>query len=505
MSLKKLMLLFPILGLFLFVMSCEDNEPDPKPKPDPDSELMSDKNVNQWIYEMMSVYYLWNNYLPKNPNFEQNPKDFYGSICYWYDKTSNPDGDRFSFIQENYVDLMNELSGIVSDEIGFEFSLGLMADKQSIVGEIEFVKKETPAERESLKRGQFFSAINGTSLNIDNYQEILLSLKGNYSIALHDITVEGDAIYLSNPPVVKELSTVPSYKENPIYLDTVYVDGDKKIGYLVYNFFSGDSNDSSLGFDNQMIGIFNKFKREGITDLIVDFRYNSGGALNSAACLSSILVKNRNPQKIFLRAEYNSLLNNEFRRAYGDDYFNRYFADNLNKIITTPSMNVPLPNIGNQIDKLVFLTGPYTASASEMVINGLKPHGMDITLVGDTTIGKNVGSVTFYDEDHADKNKWAIQPIIVKFYNSDNQSDFTAGFVPDILNDGNDYPKKELGDTKESLLADAIAHITGKPKQVSVLRKSDSQFVLKPIYSSSGEKAWSNKILLQPDAFPVRK
>ena len=497
---KKITLLSLVLGLFMFTTSCGEDELDTKTKPSPNPDLMSDKDVNQWIYEMMSIYYLWNNYLPSNPNYNKKPADFYNSICYWYDKNNNPDGDRFSFIQENYVVLMNELSGVVSDEIGFDFSLALMADGESVVGEIEYVKKGTPAAYANLRRGQLFSEINGIALNISNYREILLSLKGDYSIALHDVIVEDENLLLSYPPIEKELSTVPSYKENPLYLDTIYVEGSKKIGYLVYNFFSDDSNDESLSFDIQMIDVFNNFKSEGITDLIVDFRYNSGGALSAATCLSSILVKNRNAKQIFLKAEYNDFLNKEYRKRYGSDYFNLYIANNLNEVFSFNSSKViPLPSIGNQIDKLVFLTSPNTASASEMVINGLKPHGMDITLVGDTTVGKNVGSVTLYDEEHAGKNKWGIQPIVVKFYNADNRSDFTAGFVPNIVNQGFDYPKKELGDTEESLLADAIAHITGK----TVFRNSISQSpMFKPIYSSSGEKAWSNKILLRPDVLP---
>ena len=499
MLFKKLIQLLPILGLFLFATACVDND-------ESKSDLMPDKNVNEWIYETMSIYYLWNEQLPRNPNYNQHPETFFESICYWYDKNRNPEGDRFSFIEDSHVNLMNELSGIVANEIGFEFSLALMADGQSVVGEIEYIKKGTPAEKANLKRGQFFSAINGTALDISNFKEILLTLKGDYSIALHDIVVDGENLHLSYPPIEKELSAVASYKENPIYLDTIYVEGNKKIGYLVYNFFAGDSNDRSLAFDLQMIDIFSNFKSEGITDLIVDLRYNSGGALNSAVCMSSIIVKDRNTQKVFLTSEYNRFLNNEFKLSYGNDYFNQYFVDNLNKISTASSKNMPLPNIGNDINKLVFLTGRNTASASEMVINGLKPYNMDITLIGDTTVGKNVGSVTLYDEKNTNKNKWGIQPIVVKFYNADNRSDFTAGFVPDIINEGEDYPKKELGDTEESLLADALAFITGKPNQAKAFRNSCSQsFMLKTIYSSSKEKAWGNKILLKQDALPMRE
>ncbi len=69
----------------------------------------------------MSVYYLWNDKLSKNPNYILYPKDFFNSILYKYNATSNPYGDRFSWIQEDYKELLGNLSGVSSDEIGFEY------------------------------------------------------------------------------------------------------------------------------------------------------------------------------------------------------------------------------------------------------------------------------------------------------------------------------------------------------------------------------------------------
>jgi carboxyl-terminal processing protease len=118
-------------------------------------------------------------------------------------------------------------------------------------------------------------------------------------------------------------------------------------------------------------------------------------------------------------------------------------------------------NVGNMIGgKVYILTGKYTASASEQIINGLKPY-MDVVLIGDTTYGKNVASTTFYDEDHTDKNKWGMQPIIAKYFNSLGESDFTSGFVPDyVVRDGG-LNMKEFGDRNEPLLNKAMNDILG--------------------------------------------
>jgi len=460
-------------------------------------ELITNNNyVNHWIYDEMSIWYLWNDYLPAKPDYNLNPKDFFNSICYKYDKNTNPEGDRFSFILENYVELMNLLSGVSSDEMGFEFMLYYADEKKkNVIGEIQYVKKNTPAQLAGLKRGQFFSKINGIQLNVSNYYD-LLSPEGNYTITLHDAYIDNvngkNAIVFANS-TEKSLSTVPNYADNPVFLDTVYTINNKNIAYLVYNFFAGDANDGgSHQYDIDLANIFSKFSQKNIDNMIIDLRYNSGGAVQSSIYLASMLGKGISSKEVFLRAEYNSLVTEEIMLQFGSDFFYSYFADE----IALNSSKYPLPNIGNILQNLIFLTGQNTASASEMVINGLKPY-MDITLLGDTTVGKNVGSILIYDEKNPKKNKWGILPIIVKLYNSRNQSDFTAGFIPDILDQDRYIPKYDLGDLREGLLSRAIEHITGSPApELKSSGIKPQQASLRPIDSSISRKKWTNRIVM---------
>jgi hypothetical protein len=85
---------------------------------------------------------------------------------------------------------------------------------------------------------------------------------------------------------------------------------------------------------------------------------------------------------------------------------------------------------------------------------------MDVFLIGDVTYGKNVGSISLYEEDNA-SNTWGMQPIVVKVYNSLDQSDYGNGFTPNVLNEDNGLFIYPLGDTRETLLSQAIAQITG--------------------------------------------
>ncbi len=161
-------------------------------------------------------------------------------------------------------------------------------------------------------------------------------------------------------------------------------------------------------------------KTQGINEMVLDLRYNSGGAVSSAIALASSLVKNRSTTNVLTTSQYNSIVHNELLKEYGTNYNKDYFIDKVQgTTISIPALNLP---------RLYVLTSGWTASASEFVINGLKPY-MDVTLIGETTYGKNVGSISIYEENDP-KNKWGMQPIVVKYFNSLGHSDFTAGFRP---------------------------------------------------------------------------
>jgi carboxyl-terminal processing protease len=84
----------------------------------------------------------------------------------------------------------------------------------------------------------------------------------------------------------------------------------------------------------------------------------------------------------------------------------------------------------------------------------------EIFIIGDTTIGKNVGSISLYEANDP-KNTWGMQPIVVKSYNSLNESDYSEGFIPNIANNDNSLYIFPLGDPQEELLSLAIGEIVG--------------------------------------------
>jgi C-terminal processing protease CtpA/Prc len=353
--------------------------------------------------------------------------------------------DRFSWIQDNYIDLLNELQG-VSKEAGYEFVLYKESSaNDNVVAQIVYIKPNSPAEVAGLKRGDVISKINGQQITTSNYTTLLDATKNNYTINYKPLDVDtqqfGDEKTLS--------LNVVEYAEDPVYLSKVFNVNDHKIGYFVYNFFATGTDADSLKYDNEMRAVFADFKSQGVTDLILDLRFNSGGSEISANTLSSLVGTGVNSSKVFFKRQYNPIVEAEILNgSSNEDIFKRKFYDEPN-------------NIGSQLNgsTVYVLTGSHTASASELVINALKPY-MGVFLIGNTTYGKNVGSMSIY-EPNDPKNKWGMQPIIVKAFNSLDQSDYSHGFTPDILNKDNSLLIYPLGDERENLLSAAITQITG--------------------------------------------
>lgn len=455
-----------LLSLPLFIFSSCSSDDDGITKSDPKSPTY----VNDWIYEQMGMYYLWNETLPSNPDKSLSPDKFFDTLL--------NKSDRFSWIQDNYLDLMSSLSGVSSGDIGFEYVGYLISEGSDlVVGQIAYVKPNTPAQSAGLKRGDLFTKVDGVALTTTNWRALLSGQNSTAQITF----VDSEFVNQTN----KTIGKISKYAENPVYMDSTYTVGNKKIGYLVYNFFANDNGSGDRQYDLQLNKVFAGFKSKGITDLVLDLRYNSGGSMLSGVILSSLIVPDLSTDKVFSSVQFNSLYQAAYVKKYGAGSLTDKFMD---KIEVNKTKQEKLNNPGT-IKSLYVLTSGWTASASEMLINGLKPY-MNVYLIGTTTVGKNVGSYTIYDEENSSTNKWGMQPIVLKYFNSNGTSDFEKGFIPDEELNDNNIHKSALGDLQEVMLQTAIQKITG----VSGVRNAQEDAKLLQSQGSSVErKPWSNK------------
>jgi carboxyl-terminal processing protease len=433
-GISRLTALF-FIGLAGFVVSCKEDE-----VLSGNNNVVSAENqyVNKWILQNMQDWYLWNAELPSDNDENLDPSEYFSELL--------SAEDRFSWLQPNYEELINSLQGI-NKEGGYEFVLYKeSSNSENVIAQILYVKPDSPAENAGLKRGDVITKINGEVLTTNNYKDLIQDLKANHSLEYKPILTGEDKF--GNLTSV-QLSVV-EYSENPNYLYKIFTEGDRKIGYYVYNFFASGISDDGKEYDEQMENIFSQFKTEGITDLVLDLRFNSGGSEGSARNLASLIGKGISSSDLFFSRVYNDDVMEEIETnpELGDAYLKSFFLDKAS-------------NIGSQLGggRVYILTSSRTASASELIINSLNPY-MDVFLIGDVTYGKNVGSISIYEEDDP-KNTWGLQPIIVKVSNSVGFSDYGDGFTPDIEDKDNSIYLYPLGDTRENLLAQAIAHITG--------------------------------------------
>ena len=448
-----------IILLFLTVLpfqSCQDN----------DDIYTSD--VQNFIWKGLNFYYLWQEDVPDLADnrfastFQLNaflyshisPEDLFQSLL--YKPTSRFPAtqavDRFSWIVDDYLELEGQLQGNTNSN-GVEFGLSYKSSGSTeIIGWVRYIVPNSDAATKDIKRGDIFYGVNGTSLNIDNYQQLLFGSNNDYTLNLAKYE---NNVFVPNGKSVALTKT--ALEENPILINKVIVSGSHKIGYLMYNGFYSN-------YDTELNDAFGTLKSQGITDLVLDLRYNGGGSVRTATRLASMITGSFAGQ-VFAKQQWNSKIESYYA-ANNPDALKDLFPDEIG--------STPIQSVG--MIKVYILTTKSTASASELIINGLKPF-IEVVQIGDLTTGKNVGSVTLYDSPTLGKEKrnpnhrYAMQPIVLKIVNAQGFGDYQSGLVPT-------YSQKEsilnlgiLGETTEPLLSKAIEKITG----VSRLQPSKSR------------------------------
>jgi carboxyl-terminal processing protease len=425
---RVLLILLLVGGVF----ACkEKDEIDPPKKDEPNPNIA----INTWINDVMKEVYLWLSEMKTPVANTSTPEQFFESLL-------NRPTDRFSVIYPDYKQLINSLNG-VSLEAGYEFTLYReSSSNNNVVAEITYIKKNSPASTSGMKRGDYITRINGTQMTLDNYKVVLGLIDKPHTLLTLRFN-ENSGSFVAQP----EISLTPvELAENPNFLDSVYTINGEKIGYVVYHFFAPGPGNNSTAYDQEMDGIFAEFKNRGIQHLIVDFRYNGGGFVSSAVNLASLIGPGVKATDIFSKTKFNSFLM-QFDNLKNVQTPFREKAENLGKILKK--------------NRVYILTSTRTASASELIINGLKPY-MDVFIIGDKTSGKNVGSVPFEDEKNLD-NKYGLLPIVSRSFNSLDQSEYTNGFLPNLEVKESQERLRELGDINELLLRKTIEQITGIP------------------------------------------
>ncbi|EAQ41629.1 S41 family peptidase [Polaribacter sp. MED152] len=481
---KNIFKTFILLALFTFA-SCEKTEIDAM-------QNTTQDDINYFIWKGLNVYYFWQQDVPDLA--DDRFTTFDDLYTYFRDFSSpetvfesllNRPEDRFSVIVDDYVALENSFQGLNLSN-GIEFGLvRYKTNTSNVFGYVRYVVPNSDAASKNIVRGQIFTSINGQQLTDTNFSSLLFSSNTSYSMGFADYN-DGDPV--QNGTLVTLQKT--DLQENPIAIAKVVEANNQKIGYLMYNQFARN-------YDAELNAAFANFKSENIDDLIIDLRYNPGGSVQTASYLGS-MVTGQFTDQVYSK----EIWNDKILAANPSENFINNFTNQIRNVDTNGNVIVDEPINSLGLNRVYIITSSNTASASELLMNALSAY-IDVNVVGTTTVGKQVGSITLYDSDNLRKtganfntdHNYALQPLVLEITNKNNVN-FPNGITP-----GTDLPGivltedfdnlGTLGSVNEPLLSRTIQYIITGSKSTSKIEKSN---VFDEIYDSKMATPASNNM-----------
>lgn len=464
-----------ILGALAFtfgLVACSGSEDDPIKEIPPQEEVEEvDKSyfyANFFGYQMMSDAYLWKQDVEQalnNWGLYANPMEEIKNVR--YKDASGKDIDKWTLMTDDYASMVGNSDGESTGTFGCNYKFYLKEEgKDDIVAFVTYTYPGSPAEKAGLKRGDVVLEIDGKPMTKSNYTDLYYAPSLNLGVGKYL-----NGTYTSVQSTCS-MNAVAMY-EDPVVIAKTFDCGGKKVGYLFYTSFTFEST-------VKLVDVCKQFKQEGISELILDLRYNGGGYVFAESVLASML----GPADAVASG---SVLSTE---VYNDEYM-AYFKEtneDLNTYFTTQfkqthnnkvyNLNTSDANIG--LTKIYALVNSGTASASESILVCLMPY-MDIEVIGEQTHGKYCSGImqegkAWYQKYASAISKipelvdwkqhiggWGIYLMINRYADKDgNNPCMPDGLTPDVKATDLFEEPYPLGDEREALLNIALQK-AGKP------------------------------------------
>jgi len=402
-----------LLGTLLLLSACSD---DDYYNDDGGTVAVTECSTigqNRFVYDTLSQWYYWNSTLPDiNPDTYASPEAVLDAMI-----VNAPVTDRFSYITDKQA----------SDDFfskGQFTGLGFTSRNIDNRLFLALVFSDSPAALAGLKRGDEIISINNVNVNE--------TLTAGNSVDFGDSTV-GTTTTIEYLDSAGDTFTKTIVKDN-VNVDTVPVssvidNNGVPTGYLHFYTFIEPSTAA-------LNAAFQQFTNAGVSELVVDVRYNGGGLVTVANYLSGLIGGTTTAGEVLSKRLHNA-------QRVGENETTT-FSDQPNAL---------------DLNRVVFITGGGSASASELVINSLQPF-LDVVLVGDTTFGKPVGQYGF---DFCDNT---LFPVSFETVNANDEGGYFEGLTADCS--APDDLAIALGNTAEASLAEALVYLdTGACSPVS--------------------------------------
>lgn len=406
------------------------NTPPPPPPPPPTTTTCSLASRQNFAGSVLNEWYLFPETLPSslNPAAYTTVQDYIDALT----ATARGQGrDRFF----TYVTSIQEENAFFSSgaTAGFGVRLSYQGNRVLVAEAFE----GAPALAAGIDRGTEILAIGTNSSNLALVSDIL-SAQGSAGVsnALGPNTVGtsrvlriSDASGTRNVTVAKADFSISPLSSR--YGVKIIDNGGQRVGYINMRTFISSA-------DDQLRSAFADFRAQGITNFVIDFRYNGGGLVNTAELMGDLLGGNRFSSDVLsvTRFRASKASNNETRR----------FA--------------PQPQSVSPV-KIAFIGTNATASASELVMNTFVPYlGTNAALIGSNTFGKPVGQIGL-DLTACDDR---IRVLAFANENSNGQGDYFSGIAGTMRSTcaAADDITRPLGDPQEASLRTALDFVAGR-------------------------------------------
>lgn len=362
-----------------------------------------------WLAGYMSDQYYWYDKLGQANGAAASMDSYFNSLLY-------QGVDRYSYTEPTAEFVQFFSTGTY---VGFGYSLAWSDASQTLL-KVRHVEPLSPVGLAGLKRGETIVSIDGY-----NPAQIVAGTPGRVSSA----GIPRNFVVRNPAGEQRSFSLVSAeYRYTSVPVSSVLTQSvgglPVKVGYIVYQQFVN-------GSAGELATAFNAFAAAGVKELIVDLRYNGGGSVNVARNLASMIGGSRLDGKTFVQMRYNA----------------RHPEYNFNYSFTSSAGALPaLPLEG--LSRVFIIGAEGTASASELVINGLRAH-TQVVLIGATTYGKPYG---FQPRDACGITYNAVN---FESFNALGQGGYSSGIAPDCP--APDDLDHALGDIAEARLAATLA------------------------------------------------
>ncbi len=247
--------------------------------------------------------------------------------------------------------------------------------------------------------------------------------------------------------------TSQSITDQPVLLVKTLATASGTVGYILYN------DQVDVAAESELVQAIDTLKADGVTDLVLDLRYNGGGLLDLASELSYMIA---GPSLTGGQTFYLQQFNDQHpltNPVTGSPIAPEPFLDTAQGLSVTTGQALPTLNL----PRVFVLTGAQTCSASEAIMNGLRGVGVEVYQFGSTSCGKPYG---FYPQDNCGTTYFSIE---FKGVNAAGFGDFGDGFSPanTTSSPGVTLPgcsvaddfTHALGDPNEAVLSAALGYM----------------------------------------------